>query len=95
MARTHSDMPDLPDAFSIETCSEGVTRARITKLFDSPFGEIWGFVGKKQRNSDADDRRAGLGDVWAFVAVDVESCMVPSYLVGKRDGYTADAFVGD
>ena len=57
--------------------------------------EIWGFVGKKNKNADAADRRAGLGDVWTFVAIDVESRMVPAYLVGKRDGYHADTFVGD
>lgn len=57
--------------------------------------EIWGFVGKKNKNASAADRRAGLGDVWTFVAIDAESRMVPAYLVGKRDGYHADAFVSD
>lgn len=55
--------------------------------------EIWGFVGKKNKNASEADRREGLGDVWTFVAIDVESRMVPAYLVGKRDGYHADAFV--
>ena len=57
--------------------------------------EIWGFVGKKNRNASEDERSAGLGDVWTWVAIDVESRMVPAYLVGKRDGYHADTFVGD
>jgi IS1 family transposase len=57
--------------------------------------EIWGFVGKKNKNASEADRRAGMGDVWTFVAIDVESRMVPAYLVGKRDGYHADAFVED
>ena len=55
--------------------------------------EIWGFVGKKKKNASEADRREGLGDVWTFVAIDVESRMVPAYLVGKRDGYHADTFV--
>jgi IS1 family transposase len=57
--------------------------------------EIWGFVGKKNKNANESERRNGLGDVWTFVAIDVESRMVPAYLVGKRDGYHADAFVED
>ena len=44
--------------------------------------EIWGFVGKKKRQASPEDRANGLGDVWTFVAIDVESRMVPAYLVG-------------
>ncbi len=57
--------------------------------------EIWGFVGKKNKCANPSERLAGLGDVWTFVAIDVESRMVPAYLVGKRDGYHADCFVED
>src|SRR5437660_10713484 len=37
--------------------------------------EIWGFVGKKQKNLRPSDNRYELGDVWTFVAVDAESRM--------------------
>lgn len=57
--------------------------------------EIWGFVGMKQKHATPEDRANGLGDVWTFVAIDVESRMVPAYLVGHRDGYHADTFVED
>ncbi|HKP03022.1 MAG TPA: IS1 family transposase [Chthoniobacterales bacterium] len=57
--------------------------------------EIWGFVGMKQRHATPEDRAKGFGDVWTFVAIDVESRMVPAYLVGQRDGYHADTFVED
>src|SRR5882762_1792280 len=57
--------------------------------------EIWGFVGKKQKNATQEDRREGMGDVWTFVAIDAESRMVPCYFVGKRDSYSADCFVED
>ena len=57
--------------------------------------EIWGYVGKKQRNTTAEDRQSGLGDVWTFVAIDAESRMVPAYFVGKRDSYHATCFVED
>lgn len=57
--------------------------------------EIWGFIGKKQKNATPDDRREGMGDVWTFVAIDADSRMVPCYFVGKRDSYHADCFVED
>jgi IS1 family transposase len=56
------------------------------------FDEIWGFVGSKQKNAV---RTGNYGDVWTFVAIDVDSRMVPAFLVGKRDGYTANNFVED
>src|SRR5438874_653358 len=34
------------------------------------FDEIWGFIGKKQKHAIAEDRRAGMGDCWTFVAID-------------------------
>ena len=57
--------------------------------------EIWGFVGKKQKNLRPSDNRYALGDVWTFVAVDAESRMVPTYFAGKRDAYSANCFVSD
>jgi IS1 family transposase len=59
------------------------------------FDEIWGFIGKKQKNTNEIDRVTGLGDVWTFVAIDVDSRMVPAFMVGKRDSYTANSFVED
>src|SRR4051812_7157440 len=57
--------------------------------------EIWGFVGKKQRNLKLGDDRRVVGDVWTFVSVDASSRMVPNYFVGKRDAYSANCFVED
>lgn len=57
--------------------------------------EIWGFVGKKQKNLRPGDAARGLGDVWTFVAIDADTRMVPSYFVGKRDSYSANTFVED
>jgi IS1 family transposase len=36
-----------------------------------------------------------MGDVWTFCAIDAETKLVPSYLCGKRDRVTANAFVSD
>lgn len=57
--------------------------------------EIWGFIGKKQKNLKPGDAENGLGDAWTFVAIDAETRMVPAYRVGKRDGYNANCFVED
>ena len=47
------------------------------------FDEIWGFIGKKQKHTNAEDRGDGMGDCWTFVAIDAESRMVPAYLVSS------------
>ena len=55
--------------------------------------EIWGFIGKKQKNVAACD--AGKGDFWTFIAIDPASKLIPSYVVGKRDSYHANTFMAD
>lgn len=56
--------------------------------------EIWGFVGKKERNVRIDDD-AQVGSVWTFCAIDAETKLVPAFKVGNRDAATANAFVAD
>lgn len=47
--------------------------------------EIWGFVGKKQKQCTEEEKRAGfLGDQYVFVAMDSDTKLVVSYRVGKR-----------
>jgi IS1 family transposase len=57
--------------------------------------EIWGFIGKKKKNASAIETIDGMGDVWTFIAVDVQSKLIPSFLVGKRDSYHAKSFMAD
>ncbi len=57
--------------------------------------ELWCFVGKKQRYLQATDNRKELGDQWVFVALDAETKLIPSYLVGKRTAANAQAFLAD
>jgi len=55
--------------------------------------EIWGFVGKKDRNvREGED---GVGSVWTFCAIDAETKLVPAFKCGNRDAATAKAFVQD
>jgi IS1 family transposase len=54
--------------------------------------EIWGFIGAKRKNAE---RAGAYGDVWTFIALDADSKLIPSYVVGKRDAYHAKMFMDD
>jgi len=56
--------------------------------------EIWGFVGKKERNVRKEDG-PDVGNVWTFCAIDAETKLVPAFKVGDRTAATANAFVAD
>ena len=56
--------------------------------------EIWSFIAKKQRQVTENDDPS-KGDVWTWVALDARTKLVPSFMTGKRDAATADAFVKD
>src|SRR3954468_24031920 len=58
--------------------------------------EIWSFVYAKQKNvPTAKAAPEGAGDIWTWVALDANTKLVPSYLVGDRNGEAAKAFVAD
>jgi IS1 family transposase len=58
--------------------------------------EIWEFVYAKNRNVPDEHRDEwGYGDVWTWVALDPDSKLVASWLVGQRDGPDAMAFLLD
>jgi IS1 family transposase len=58
--------------------------------------EIWSFVYAKSKNVPAQKAgEFGIGDVWTWTAIDAETKLVPSWLVGSRDGETAKEFVAD
>jgi IS1 family transposase len=54
--------------------------------------EIWGFVGAKRKNAS---RAEAFGDVWTFIALDADTKLIPSFIVGKRDSYHAKEFMSD
>jgi transposase-like protein/IS1 family transposase len=58
------------------------------------FDEIWGFVGKKQRNIKEGDSNE-VGSVWTFCAIDADTKLVPSFVIGQRDRNTTNLFVQD
>src|SRR5271169_4679795 len=54
--------------------------------------EIWGFIGAKRKIAD---RVGAYGDVWTFIALDADTKLIPSFIVGKRDAYHAREFMDD
>lgn len=58
--------------------------------------EIWSFVFCKQKNvARAKRQDMAYGDVWTWTAIDADSKLAISWLVGGRDGEYALAFVDD
>jgi IS1 family transposase len=57
--------------------------------------ELWAFVGKKQRHVTKDDDATRVGDAWTYVAIDADTKLVPTFLVGKRDEEHTRIFIAD
>jgi IS1 family transposase len=58
--------------------------------------EIWAFVYKKQKNVAPEQRgELGQGDVYTWTALCADTKLVPSFMVGKRDAFYANAFITD
>jgi IS1 family transposase len=47
--------------------------------------EIWNFVGAKAKNVTPEKKSEGWGDMWTWVALDADTKLCVSYLVGGRD----------
>jgi IS1 family transposase len=58
--------------------------------------EIWGFVYAKEKNLPAEMKRTfGVGDVWTWTAIDADTKLIPSFMLGNRDARTANSFIAD
>jgi IS1 family transposase len=58
--------------------------------------EIWSFCYAKKKNvADAKAAPEGAGDLWTWTALDADSKLIVSYLVGARDAECAHAFMQD
>ena len=58
--------------------------------------EIWSFCYAKEKNVPADKKGTfGYGDVWTWIAIDADTKLVHSYMVGYRDTKTATIFMED
>ncbi len=57
--------------------------------------EIWAYVGAKARNVSAEKKEIGWGDVWTWTALDADTKLCVSYLVGGRGADWAMDFMQD
>jgi IS1 family transposase len=58
--------------------------------------EIWAFCYAKAKNVPEEHRgEFGFGDVWTFTAIDADTKLIPTYMVGSRDAGTATEFMQD
>lgn len=57
--------------------------------------EIWAFVGAKKKNATPEQKQEGWGDVWTWTAIDADTKLCVSYLVGLRDKGCAIEFMTD
>ena len=58
--------------------------------------EIWSFTYAKQRNvATAKRKDLAYGDTWTWTAIEADSKLIVSWLVGARDGDYALAFIDD
>jgi len=58
--------------------------------------EIWAFVAAKAKNVPQEHQgEFGWGDVWTWVAIDQDTRLIVSWLVGGRDEWSAYEFVSD
>ena len=58
--------------------------------------EIWGYVGKKQKECTEEEKQDGrVGDQYVFVAMDSDTKLVIASLVGKRTSDNATEIVKD
>jgi IS1 family transposase len=58
--------------------------------------EIWSFVGAKDKNVPAKRKdEFGIDSAWTWVAIDADSKLICSWLVGKRDPGCATEFIQD
>jgi IS1 family transposase len=56
--------------------------------------EIWSFVGAKEKNV-MEHHPEEFGDVWTWTAIDAETKLVPSWLVGERNARDCYFFLAD
>jgi IS1 family transposase len=56
--------------------------------------EIWSFCYSKQANTSA-FHRGERGDVWTWTALDADSKLIVSWMIGGRDAETANIFMDD
>jgi IS1 family transposase len=58
--------------------------------------EVWSFVYAKQKNVPAEMKgQFGVGDVWTWTAIDADTKLMISWMIGLRDAGYANEFMHD
>jgi IS1 family transposase len=57
--------------------------------------EIWAFVYGKDKNLTLEQVQAGAGSVWTWTALDADTKLIVSYMLGDRGASTALSFMRD
>lgn len=82
---------DLADACAAyHDCN--VRNLRVRRL---QCDEIWQYVGSKAKNTSLEKKAIGWGDVWTWTAIDADTKLCVSYLIGGRDLGWAKQFMQD
>jgi IS1 family transposase len=78
-------------------CSDHMSKTLVNLPCDRvQVDEIWSFVGAKQKNVTPMRAAQGhAGDVWTWVAMDADTKLICSWMVGNRDAATARDFMLD
>jgi IS1 family transposase len=67
----------------------GLTSERIQ------MDEVWAFVGAKEKNAKPAKRIEGWGDAWTWTAIDGDSKLIVSWLIGPRNATVAQEIMDD
>lgn len=77
-------------------CSEYQDKAFVNlKCKRIQCDEIWSFVYAKEKNCHIEQKVAGAGDCWTWVALDPDSKLVPCWFIGRRHAGAAHHFIED
>lgn len=71
-------------------------KMRNLKLNHIQADEIWTFCQKKQRKLSASEKdNPEVGDQYLYIALDTDTKLIPSYVLGKRNEAVTEVFIQD
>jgi IS1 family transposase len=81
-----------------EVCSDYQDKVfRNLKCKRLQLDEVWAWIYCKEKNRTEEiaKKHPDAGDIWLWAAVDADTKLVPSWMLGSRDVNAATAFVSD
>src|SRR5437016_6212102 len=69
-----------------------VRNLRVTR---AQCDEVWSFIYAKQKNVTMEQMEQSAGDCWTWTAIDADTKLIISYMLGDRGASTAQAFMQD